>query len=92
MARMPVVDSSRDSEGRYRPAGGAGRDCELAVGVAGVQDREEDPARLNPVHTGRGGRGDPYGVDSVGDHPMHVALCRRRQFALGTPAPSRLKN
>ena len=46
-----------------------------------MQDREEDPVRLDPVRTARGGRGDPHGVDSVGDHYMHVALRCRRQLA-----------
>ena len=76
-------------EGRDEPAGGAGRDRECVVGVAGVQDWEEDPARLESVRTGRGGRGDPHRVDSVGDHPIHVALRRRRQLTRERPDPAR---
>ena len=59
------------------------------VGVAGVQDWEESPARLDLVRTGRGGGGDPRGVDSIGDHPMHVALRRRRRLARERPDPAR---
>ena len=53
-----------------------------------MQDWEKDPARLDPVRTGQGGHGDPHGVDSVGDHPMHVALRRRRQLARERPDPA----
>ena len=73
-------------EGRDGTSGGVGRDREGVVDVpAGVHDLEEDLARLGPVHTARGGRGDPHGVDGVGDHSMHVALCRRRQLTHKRP-------
>ena len=76
------------SEGRDGPAGGAGRDREKLVGVAGVEDQEEDPVRLDPACTSRGGRENPDSVDSAGDHPMHAALRRRRQLARERPDPA----
>ena len=75
-------------EGRDGPAGGIGRDREWVVGVADVQYQEEDLARLDSVGPDRGGLGDPHGVDSVGDHSMHVALRRRRQLARERPNPA----
>ena len=54
-----------------------------------MQDQEEDPAQLNPARTGRGGRGDPHGMDSIGDHLMHVPLRCRRQLAREWPDPAR---
>ena len=42
--------------------------------LVGVQDLEDDPARLGPVCTGQGGRGDPHDMDGVGDHPKYA--CR----------------
>ena len=74
---------------KLAPAGGAGRNREWVLSVADVQDWEEDPAQLDLVRTGRGGRGDPHSVESVGDHPMHVALCRRCQLARERSDPSR---
>ena len=59
------------------------------AGVAGVQDREEDPAWLDPVCSAPGGRGDQHGGDSVGDHPMHGTLRRRYQRARERPDPAR---
>ena len=77
-------------EGRDGTSGGVGRDREGVVDVpVGVQDLEEDSVRLGPVRTGRGGRGDPHGVDGVGDHPMYAALCRRRQLSRERPDPVR---
>ena len=41
-------------EGRDEPAGDTGRDRKWVIGVAGVQDWEENPARLDPVRSGGG--------------------------------------
>ena len=55
-----------------------------------MQDQEDDPVRFNSVRTGRGGRGDPHGVDSVGDTLlMHAVLRRRRQLVCERPDPAR---
>ena len=91
VARTPAVNNFRAAKGEMglRVALGASPDREWVAGVTGVQDREEDPAQLDPVRTGRGRCGDPHGVDSVGDHPIHVALCCRRQLACERPDPAR---
>ena len=77
-------------EGKDGPAGDASRDRDLVVGVTGAQDREDDLARLDLVRTGRGECGDLHGVDSVCDHPIHIALRHHRQLARERPDPAHL--